>query len=377
MIDLTLSTVAGTIESDKPIVIILLQGEHHLVLYENIFKLCTGFRWVCVLPDVAKLSTQLIFRFYNRYGVQFFSDHATALANFHAIDAVVTTFAIPHRAHLKFVRFIALAEEIGIPVFELQHGLFQLGISASEVGPIIGSGMANALTALPAPNLVGRQLRWNGIDSIGYPPYSDDIFAIASQSRRVTDPTLITTNLHWNIFTPADVVRISDIIAKAVLSLPDVDFIHIPHPSELSKPHMNELATRLMKAGATNYSIQRPKNSAEMVEAIVGARVCLSTISTMLLDMEMMNTPTLVMPGQRQHDMVARFEHSVSVYDKGRIADELKNIYYHNSNPLIITGALQPFSPSKLTQTLKCAIEKNPRSKELGLIVRAVAKYIG
>jgi len=132
----------GTSKKLKPIVLLVLQGGHHLSLFRNLFVQCQDVSWICFLPEIQKVSRSVVEELYDSFGVQFFTDRQTTIAHFSTIDAVITTFAVPHRAHTPHLRFVALAYELGIPVFELQHGLFQLGISSGEAGPFVGSGLS-------------------------------------------------------------------------------------------------------------------------------------------------------------------------------------------------------------------------------------------
>lgn len=140
----------------KPVVLLVLAGAHHLDLYKSVLAECLDFDWVVYIKDIHSVPDSQI-RWANiRFGTQFFSDKATALAHFGAIDAVVTTFAVPHMAHLHYLDFVALAYEMGLPVFEMQHGMFQIGFNIQEKSALVGSGKRAERNSLPGPNLVAE-----------------------------------------------------------------------------------------------------------------------------------------------------------------------------------------------------------------------------
>ncbi len=72
--------------SKKPRVLFILQGVHHLKLYENVLKACHEFQWICFLPGLPRDDAE-INAYYALYGVQFFSDRYAALAHFADIDS--------------------------------------------------------------------------------------------------------------------------------------------------------------------------------------------------------------------------------------------------------------------------------------------------
>ncbi|MEW4400058.1 hypothetical protein AB1J06_15340 [Agrobacterium tumefaciens] len=359
----------------RPIVLLVMQGGHHLNLYRNLFVLCQDVSWICFLPEIQKVSRDVVEELYDNFGVQFFTDRQTAIAHFGTIDAVITTFAVPHRAHTPHLRFVALAYELGIPVFELQHGLFQLGISSSEASPFVGSGISGALNGLPVPNMTDRKLRWSGEGAIGYPPFAESVYEDSSRLRCAGDHTLILTNLHWNILSEEDVGHICDMIVKAVVSLPEISFMMVPHPSELDKPHLKRLRARLQSANAQNIRIIRPDSADEMSDLIKSSRMALSTVSTVLLDLEMYEVPTLIMAGRRQHRLIESFQSCHLVVGKEGLVQDIKDIYYGHLQPYLRTGMLEPFHASILQENILTAIRKIPMRAET--YVPIINKYVG
>lgn len=341
-------------------VLLILQGEHQLSLYEQMFRLCQDVHWVCVLPDPQALDAALVQRIYIVYGVQIFTDRATALTSFLGIDAVITTFSVPHRAHSAQIAYIALAYEMGIPVFELQHGLFQLGISYSESSAFVGSGIPGALTALDAPNLTDQRLVWGaargqGEISIGYPPFSRDIFESPACRRPDRGSVLIASNLHWNILSPDDVNACWTAIIRLIKALPDIPFVIMPHPSEMAGAALKRSIERCQSMGLRNFTLRRPKDRSEFVSMIAQSKLAVSMISSVLLDFEMYGLPCVLLPCKPQGPLARSLQVAVMPPHSHALIKAVENGYYDRTDLVLRTGLLRPFDPSALSAAVSQA----------------------
>lgn len=342
-------------------VLLLLQGPHQLHLYQEIFVSCRDCRWVCLLPSTKALPEETIQEFYLLHGVQFFSDKRTAIASFRGVDILITTFAVPHAVHANYASFIALAYEMGIPVFELQHGLFQIGISYSERSAVVGSGMAGALTSLDAPNLVDQKLVWRKSEdsseqSIGYPPFTNDIYDRVTRQMGDTSGVLIATNTHWNILSANEVRLAWDMIIRLMKSLPDISFTIMPHPAEVGAAALKRVIERCDREHVMNMTVIRPSSRAEFVDMIIKSRLAVSMISSVLLDFEMYDLPCVILPCRAQRPLAQALTVATLPSNDEELSAAVRGGYYDDMPLILRTGQLFPFDHDALKSALNGAV---------------------
>lgn len=365
----------------KPTVLLILQGPHHLMLYRDLFARCEAFHWVCVLEDVGKVSRDLVTRLYQLHGVQILTDERAALLNFPAIDAVVTTCAVPHATHGAFIRYLALAYEMGLPVFELQHGLFQLGINYSERAALVGTGLAGALTALDAPNLTRSKLVWSETDAgdatcIGYPLFGPHVRDCPSALRPQDGVVLVATNLHWNIFSAQDVTQCWDHLVSLFRRLPDLRFVLMPHPGEMKSAALRRGLERCAREGIVNVEARRPADRAEFVAMVAEARMAVSMVSTLLLDFEMYDLPCVMLPCPRTERLTAGLEQVCAPATFEAFATAVEAAYYGRDDAMLRTGRLVPFAPEALVDAVQGAMggTRAPIEQAVPMIARYIER---
>lgn len=367
----------------KPIVLLVLAGEFHLDLYASVLERLRDFTWAVYIRDVVKVPQETLERLGAQFGVRFFLDKATALAHFGDIDAVVTTFAVPHAAHLHYLDFISLAYEMEIPVFELQHGLLQLGFSFSEDATLIGSGDKGRLArnGLPVRNLVADQLRWFGEDAIGYPPFTEaahpDIGYLPDEPAPEPDrdTILYLTNFHWNLLTREESRRGYNMIISAILALPDCTHVISPHPSEMGSPAYREMIETLSQRGVENYTIERPADAAGRLAMLRRTKLAVSSISTVLLDLEMAHIPTVVFGFESFASLLDGFETCASVSTREELVAAIKEAMYGSYAPEFRSGRLQPFDAGRLSAAIRAKLPA--AAPEHRHFVPLIHKYLG
>jgi hypothetical protein len=363
----------------KPRVLLVLQGIHHLMLYENFFRYCTEVEWHCVLPSRPKdLDTEgkaEVNRIHYRYDVRFFSDSFAAFAHFAQLDAVITTWSVPHHKHLPYLRYIALAYEVGLPVFELQHGLFQIGLTYSEDAPFTGSGDGVA-TALPdAPNLVSEVLEWFGEGGIGYPRASSDEGAPADITTRKPRVTFVT-NHHWSILEDAERRNCYLMMFDAICRFPEVDFVMLPHGGELKNEDFLAMRTSLDRAGALNHRIESRRFNGVYDTLLRDSDLIVASASTTILDCEMSQTPTVLFRNPSQDGLTGMLHSVVTVESSRELIDVIHDVLYCRYRPELITGFASPFRPDVLEHRILRTIgESSPMPRQDILI--AATRYLG
>jgi len=362
----------------RPGILLVLQGEHHLDLFHAILTQCPAFDWTCLVHGMAAIPRPRLEALHDSHGVRFFTDLQTALLHFGDLDAVVTTFALPHRAHLPYLGLIALAQEMGLPVFELQHGLFQSGLSFHADGAIAGSGLAGARDGVPVRNLADAVLPWWGAGAIGYPglhpawrgiladpPDDADSLAKAVNDVRIdpvvaeSDPpwVAVLTNLHWTILSPAESQQGYALLRAAILALPDLHFVLAPHPTEATSAGFARLRADLERAGARNVAVCPPSDRPGRTRLLRQARLALATPSTVLLDLEMRGIPTLLLGLPPFEGLYAALDRACVIRDAPALVAAIADgVGGAGPTPVLRTGRLLPFDAAALTARLHAAL---------------------
>ncbi len=346
----------------RPLVLLILQGAHHLELYRAILAQCRAVDWICLIHGIEAIPRERLLDCHATHGTRFFSDMQTAIQHFGDIDAVVTTFAIPHPAHLPYLPMVALAYELGLPVFELQHGLFQIGFSYDLTSPIIGPRAQGALSGLPVRNLVAEQLRWWGPGAIGYPPYCAGVLdeSAGPPDERRDGPVAILTNFHWDLLGPEETAAAYDLVARAILRLPEVPFVLAPHPSETAGLLFRRLTERLARAGAGNWRVLPASDSAGRRALLRDCTLAVSSASTVLLDLEMGDVPTAVFGLDCMEGLYDLFESCVRLRNAEALVDCIRHRVEDGWRPTLRTGCLVRFAPRRLEERLIGAMSGTP-----------------
>ncbi|TDW25974.1 hypothetical protein EV128_116147 [Rhizobium azibense] len=339
------------VDRDKLRVLLVLQGAHHLELYEGIFRYCPQFEWYCLLPELP--NERQIQKMHFRYGIRFFTDAFACLAHFANFDVVVTTWAVPHRKHLPYLKFIALAHELSLPVFELQHGLFQIGLTYEEDSPVIGSRAGAAIAAPNVGNFTSRVLGWAGESGIGYPR------SPAFEGRENQRPpcgcerVVFVTNHHWGLLSDTERQNCYNIMYDTIRTLSAVDFVLLPHGGELKSKAFKGMVERLDESLVRNYRIELTREDGIFDELLCNSNLLIGTVSTTILDCELSGTPTVLFYNPSQDLLISSFESVVAFSSANELIRIVKDVLYHNYRPQLKTGHLRPFQPDRLTSMLK------------------------
>jgi hypothetical protein len=365
--------------SGKPAVLLVLQGIHHLLLYENVFRYCTAFDWYCVLPqrpkDLDDEGRQEADRIHYRYGVRFFTDGFAALAHFPQLDAVITTWSVPHQKHLPYLRYITLAAEVGIPVFELQHGLFQIGLTYNEDAPFAGSGKGVAVAIPDAPNFTSEVLEWSGPNGIGYPrsPFADtDRGDPTTRRRRVT----FITNHHWGILREEERNNCYQMMADAILAFPQAEFVVLPHSGDLQNATFRDIVKSLGRTGAGNFRIEERRFGGVYDGLLMNSDLLVASASTTILDCELSQTPTVIFRNPSQDGLTRILRSAVLFQSSDELIRLIGDVLYRNYRPELVTGFADPFRPEALEQRVEGAIAAGSRKPRHDVLI-AVARHLG
>ena len=362
---------------DRPTVLLILQGPHHLDLFRSVLTRCRAVRWTCLIHGLEQVPAHTLEAFYLHHDVRFLADRDTALLHMGDIDAVVTTFALPDPAHLPYLGLIALAYELGLEVFELQHGLFQTGLSFQADRAVIGSGLPGGL---PLRNLTDARLTWWGEEAVGYPPYVMDpapapemlgpegsglgpVSSSLADTETVSHrngPVAVLTNLHWTLLDPQEATAGYDMILAAVIALPDVDFVLAPHPTEMATAGFARLRDQLRQVHAQNCTVLPASDREGRAALLSRARLAVATASSVLLDLEMHRVPTVLLGLPSFEALFAALETTTVARTPEALITLLSGALDGTGYPALCTGRLVPFDPKALEQRLLAAVRKTP-----------------
>lgn len=232
----------------------------------------------------------------SRYDNCFFEQDVNLIKRkLHSFNAVISTAARCCTSHAYSLELLELAKVLKIPIFELQHGLFQLGINYS-CHPLKTRMYDD--TFLP-PSYSDEILSFYKISEkhtlIGYPPFSSEK---KYKQERTGDYILILTNLNWQAYSEAERIRFYVTLHKTFKKYRNETFIWKMHPVEIqwlkSKRFYSQLVQEFSKK---NVIFQHQDHILSLVpteKIIKNAKTVITVPSTVLLDCEMYNRNTLL-----------------------------------------------------------------------------------
>jgi len=329
-----------------PYVLIHLQGAHQLSLCRPFFSQLPDIQWVvlieCPAADMQKLSAD----FTAASNVAFMHNLHDAILRLDVFSAVISTWAVPHKAHFRGIQLYGACVQLGIPFLELQHGMFQIGVNYRERSKIVGDGYYGAASSLPVRNFHDHLLAWSGEGAVGYPPFLD----ISPAENK--GYCLILSNMHWNIYGEIDQILFFETVLTTVRANPDKTFLWKPHPAELSK-RMDRYFKPLLDGAEpnlqviTNDELTRRQTTTE--ELIRNCAYAVSSYSTVLLDLEMYGkkvavySPSVCAGLHCQVELCSTF---VTAPDLIALLPKLEKKTTKTGR--FKSGMLQPFSPERV-----------------------------
>jgi hypothetical protein len=206
----------------------------------------------------------------------------------------ITTFSQSTVSHLEGLKFVAMFNKLKVPVFELQHGMFQIGLHYHSLLKWFNS------ESFPIEGYADKILTYypSGIEneiSVGYPIFDNLKKPIEG------DYTLVLSNLHWQCYSKIDVYKFYHAVIKFAAHNPDKIFMWQPHPGEVAFGGLNSMFLKnlftIYPAAKKNFISIKSNQVSNLVpteEWIRKSGCVISTVSTVLLDCEMYNKPTLV-----------------------------------------------------------------------------------
>jgi hypothetical protein len=281
---------------------------------------------------------------------------------------------VPHRAHTRYLNFIALAYELGLPVLEFQHGLFQIGVTYDEDSFVIGSRNGAATAAPFGANLSRDAILWFGPHGVGYPRAyrvdDEEAEPLSAHKRQV----VFLTNHHWAVVTAEERANCYEVMKTTIKSRPAVDFILLPHAGELKSQLYADMISYLNAAGATNFRVELARDRTAYDDQLARSRLIVACVSTTLLDCELSGAPTVIFRNPSQDDLTRTFESFVGFSNAEELLSIIDDVLHRDYRPELVTGFATPFDPGRLTAQLTAAIAERPKAP-LEKAVIAMARY--
>lgn len=342
-------------------VLIYCRGAFHLPLLEPLARTNPDVSFYVHTPMLLKsdfLGSPLG-QLPNTYFVWNFDDLKYKLDNF---GIFITTDAQSANAHAQSLRIVRLMKRLGVPVFEMQHGLFQLGLHYYDVpGRTTFCG-----DSLPSRSYADRVLAYyplpdskTPITVIGYPPFDGTVANPVGG-----DYLLVLSNLHWPTYTTDERRRFYRAVYAAVDKRPGLPVIWKQHHGEYKnadcKAWIAECAKEFPDAAKRIrfHHLDNALKNKTLAELIAGARQIVSSISTVLLDCEMSGKPVGVYDVPSTKCLADRLAEKSSFSS----ADELDQLLFAGTRPLK-SGLLQPFAPDVFRDVLSESYRTTPLSR--------------
>lgn len=327
-------------------VLLIAQGPWHLGMYASLFTALPEIDWTVYFdaaPDVVVPLAQDA-----PTNVQLIGDMTDVLLRLDDFAVCLTTLATPHRAHLRGIQIFAACAKLGIPVLELQHGLFQQGLSFVEISKTPGSGFTGATMGAAARNFCDGQVGWAGQEGIGLPQYHN--LPPASDEGYV----LILSNMHRSIFSEIERRLFYDSVAQLVRTHPRTSFLWKPHQAEIQR-RLEPLYAPVMRQAGRNLELLTKETMAgrTTLDIIRRCSRAVSSASSVLLELEMYAKPTLLYAPVSMEGVLPALGRIHPFHDDVTLLSSYADMVARPDAYRMKTGHLKPFEPDRLRAILR------------------------
>lgn len=270
-----------------------------------------------------------------------------------SFKAILSTACRDCTAHAYSCSIVQNANNFGIPTFELQHGLFQLGVSYSCVPDKTNFFPDSYLPKSVASKFLSFYPVNEEHIKIGYPPFNK-----SSPCPNTGEYFLILTNLNWKAYSEADRLRFYDIIRNISKHLKNDLFIWKLHPAEINWMVQRYGDKYLLESFPDNivfHNIDPVLSFSSTSSLIRSSRLVITVPSTVLLDCQLFNKRTHIFFSQSTSALCNQIRSNLIS------PCQPNNIFFDNFNELINsinlnsplqTKYLYPFDNTAFRQAL-------------------------
>lgn len=278
------------------------------------------------------------------------------LLNAQNFKLVVSSSGLLHPGMMTNLLLLAFFNEIGVPTFEIQHGLFQYGINNVDRAPQVGAQLERGDQLGIDVGYAARNLMlWTGPDGIGYPR---SILPPRPSVRR-GDFALITSNNHWQIYEPQHREQFGLAVQKLVESRPALQFVWKPHFGEFRHPETRRVLDRVAERKLPNLHIE---SGGDAEDLIPGCSFAVSSVSTTLVDYQMHDKPVLVYESPPVQHLIERLQ--VKTFHSALdLPERVASLQANPEGHKVQTG-IGPFSPERLLQRFEQALSRRPPPRD-------------
>lgn len=338
-------------EQHRPLIGVMLPGLNAAEIFLANAESLRDFDFLVYIPSInTKLRKSL-----ERAGVRFTTEIAFFILNSAHFDAGMTFGCLPHVAHRNVLLLTAMMREIGVPVIDIQHGLYQWGINFTDDSREVGFSGTSGIS-LPISTMADLQITWTGENAVGYPRYKK-IFHPAPKPH---GPILIATNTNWHIYTNEDRYRLLRMFSELFASLPRTRFVWKPHPAEFNPANsiLREMIKEIQEKPQTfpNVTIVGggATEQATLTELIGDCRAGIATIGTAVIDFEMLHKPCAIFDCPAVSELNGDLVYADTFRTFNQLIAWINNLDEETKAP--VTGQLKLFDPSALAHHMKEAI---------------------
>lgn len=336
-------------ENSKKNIFCYLNGKHHFELFYQIINQNKDINFFIYSPTV-NLDDFIQSKLHMLNNATLIKNNEAEIYELiykiKAFGLMITTDSQATSAHKKSLQFVNFFKKNNIKVLEIQHGLFQLGLHYSAK-PDKESFKSDCLYLPSYADYVLTYYKTSLPNEIviGYPLYTkENIHTIKGEY------TLILSNLHWSVYTDSQKNLFYTSIIQLIQNNPDTLFIWKMHHGEIKQLDKIKEILKIFGEMKKNIIFTSDDNLFKYTttsELIKNSKNVISTISTVLLECEMHNKPTLIY----QSSAVQCLINKIKQKDTFRNYEELEAKYNLNLQP-IKTGLLQKYNNNTVKQTI-------------------------
>lgn len=339
------------ISTPRPkMVLFYINGAHHFPLISPIIKANADIDFFIHSKNVSEddyLRSEL-FRQGNSHFVAALSRLQYKLNLF---GAYISTDMHAAGAHAYSLRIAKIFYTLGVPVFELQHGMFQIGLHYYDKP----SRELFWDDSLPTRTFASRVFAYYPVaDSIaphtviGYPPFNAPI-----TTNRTGEYVLVLSNMHWNTYTHDERYNFYKAVFDYARNHPHECFIWKVHFGETKAPECKALISGMfdifpfLRKQIVFTHEQEVMPLLPLSEMIANAKCVISTPSTVLLDCEMHSRRVAVYSCDTNRALTSKIK-SASLFGN---AEELERCMADGPAPLE-SGMLLPYDNAAFRRAL-------------------------
>lgn len=236
-------------------------------------------------------------------------DHDLILSKISSFDILMTFDALLVQGHKDGLNVVEEAKKFNLPIMELQHGLFQVSINAFHQ-PAVNNFFDESLIVRSAAT---HRLTWfdnpNGIN-IGYPLFDGRTIPTP---QNVSKPIVsIFTNLHWKARSRGNRVKILFDILNFIKNHPNIHFFWKRHHGELlDKNTIEDVGIVEKLIGQQMIELDNlvlVDNEIEPTRLLEFSTHAISTVSTVLLDIEMYHLNCAIIADETTINLLDTFD---------------------------------------------------------------------